>query len=73
MLTPLAIQVGMSPWIIAIVVFTAGNTWTLFFQNTPYVVAFYATGGDFVNHNQMVKLSVAYMVISIVGLLICVQ
>jgi divalent anion:Na+ symporter, DASS family len=72
MLTPLALQAGMSPWIIGIIVYAAGNTWTVFFQNTPYVAAFYATGGDFVNHSQMVKLSVAYMVICIVGLLICV-
>jgi DASS family divalent anion:Na+ symporter len=50
----------------------AGNTWTVFYQNAPYVTAYYAVGGDMVNHGQIAKLSVAYMVISIIGLLICV-
>jgi len=72
MLGPLAVQAGMSPWIVGMVVYVAGNTWTAFYQNAPYVAAFYAVGGDMVDHGQIAKLSVAYMVISMIGLLACV-
>ena len=72
MLSPLAMQAGISPWIVGMVVYVAGNTWTVFYQNAPYVAAFYAVGGDMVNHGQIAKLSVVYMVISIIGLLVCV-
>ena len=72
MLAPLAIQAGFNPWIIGMVVYVAGNTWTVFYQNAPYVGAFYAVGGDMVNHGQIAKLSVAYMAISLIGLLACV-
>lgn len=72
MLGPLASQAGMSPWVVGLVVYTAGNTWTVFYQNAPYVAAFYAVGGDMVNHGQIAKLSVAYMIINIIGLLACV-
>jgi DASS family divalent anion:Na+ symporter len=72
MLGPLAIQSGISPWVVGMVVYVAGNTWTVFYQNAPYVAAFYAVGGDMVNHGQIAKMSVAYMIISIIGLLVCV-
>jgi len=73
MLTPLAIQAGMNPWIVGVVVYVAGNTWTVFYQNAPYVAGFYAAGGkDFVDHGPVAKMSWAYMVISIIGLLLCV-
>ena len=72
MLGPQAIQSGFSPWVVGMVLYVAGNTWTVFYQNAPYVAAFYAVGGDMVNHGQIAKLSVAYMIISIIGLLACV-
>ncbi len=72
MLGPLAVQSGISPWVVGMVVYVAGNTWTVFYQNAPYVAAFYAVGGDMVNHGQIAKMSVAYMIISIIGLLACV-
>ncbi len=72
MLAPLAAQTGINPWIVGIVVYAAGNTWTVFYQNAPYIAAFYATGGDLVDHSQMVKLSVAYMIISLIGFMACI-
>lgn len=72
MLMPMAQASGMSPWIIGMIVYTTGNTWNVFYQNAPYVAAFYATGGDFVTHGSQVKMSVAYMIICVLGLLACV-
>ena len=72
MLMPLAAQSGITPWIVGMIVYAAGNTWTVFYQNAPYVAAFYATGGEFVSHGPQAKLSVIYMIICTVGLLICV-
>lgn len=72
MLTPMAQASGISPWVIGIIVYAAGNTWTVFYQNAPYIAGYYATGGDFINHNSQIKMSVAYMIICTVGLLACV-
>ena len=71
--TPLASQSGISPWILGMVIYTTCNTWTLFYQNTPYVAAYYAAGGtELVSHGQVAKLSVAYMIFCVIGLLLCV-
>lgn len=71
MLTPFAMQAGVNPWIVGIIVFASMNVWNVFYQNTTYLAAFYAAQGA-VEHKHMVKLSVAYMIISLLGFLISV-
>jgi DASS family divalent anion:Na+ symporter len=71
-LSPLVITHGMHPWIIAFVSFAASNIWFLFFMNSYYLLSFYGTGGEMVEHRQMIKLSGAYAVIAIVGFLVSV-
>ncbi len=72
-LTPFAIKVGIHPWVMGFTTFVAINVWVMMYQNAQYLVAFYgANGGDMVSHKQMVKLSVAYMVVSIIGLCVSV-
>jgi anion transporter len=71
-LSPLVITHGMHPWIIAFVSFAASNIWFLFFMNSYYLLSFYATGGEMVEHRQMIKLSAAYAAVAIVGFLVSV-
>ena len=73
LLTPFALRAGISPWIMAFTAYVAINVWTVMYQNIQYVTAFYlAANGELVTHRQMVKLSVAYMIISIIGLLVSI-
>ncbi|HWR05738.1 SLC13 family permease [Sporomusa sp.] len=73
LLTPLALKEGISPWIMGFTSFVAINVWILMYQNAQYLVAFFgAAGGEMVNHRQMIKLCVAYMIISIIGLLVSI-
>ncbi len=71
-LTPFSVQAGISPWVMAFAVFVAVNVWYVSYHNASFLVGFYATGGDLVTHKQTIKLSIAYMVVSIIGLLVSV-
>lgn len=72
-LTPFAIKAGIHPWVMGFTAFVAINVWIMMYQNAQYLVAFYgANGGEMVTHKQMIKLSVAYMVVSIIGLWVSV-
>jgi DASS family divalent anion:Na+ symporter len=71
-LVPLAAAHGINPWIIAVVVFASTNTWFAFYQNSTYLCAFYATGGEMVKHRQMVRLAAIYVAVSTLGLLLSV-
>lgn len=73
LLSPFAVKAGISPWIIAFTSYVAINVWTVMYQNIQYVTAFYLSGnGELVSHKQMIKLSVAYMVISLIGIMVSV-
>jgi hypothetical protein len=41
-------------------------------MNSYYLLSFYGTGGEMVEHRQMIKLSFAYAMIAIVGFLVSV-
>lgn len=71
-LTPLVTIHGMHPWIIAFVSFASSNIWFFFFMNSYYLLSFYGTGGEMVEHRQMIKLSFAYAMIAIVGFIVSV-
>lgn len=71
-LSPLAIAHGMHPWVIAFVSVACANIWFLFYLNAWFVLAFYGTGGDMVEHRKLVKLSFAYAAIAIIGFLVSV-
>ncbi|WP_371374216.1 SLC13 family permease [Sporomusa aerivorans] len=71
-LTPFSIQAGINPWVTAFVIFVAVNVWYTFYQNASFLVAYYATGGDMVEHKHTVKMCVVYMAVSLLGLLISV-
>ncbi len=72
LLTPFVTQAGISPWIPAFIIFVAGNTWCVPYQNAGFLVSYYATGGDMVTHGQTLKLAFVYMVTTVIGLLLSV-
>lgn len=72
LLAPFAINSGINPWVTGFIVFASVQVFNIAYQNSGYLAAFYATGGEMVSHRQMVKMSIAYMIISCVGLLTCV-
>lgn len=73
LLTPFAVKAGINPWVMAFASYVAVNVWTVLYQNIQYITAFYLAGnGELVRHKQMIKLSVAYMIISLIGILVSV-
>lgn len=66
---PVTAAQGIDPFIAAFTVYCAGNVWNVFYNSIVWVVGYYATGGDMVEFKEMRKFSIAYMIISIIGLL----
>jgi len=71
MIIPVASAAGYNPWVIGIVTYASMWVWHLLYQNGLYIPAFYAVEG-LVEQKQMAKLSVAYMIISILGFWACI-
>jgi DASS family divalent anion:Na+ symporter len=71
-LTPIAVQAGIHPWIIIFVAFCAGNIWLLKYQNTIYLCAQFATKGEMSDHLPMVKLCFVFMGVVIVGSIVSI-
>jgi len=72
-LGPIAMKMGIHPWVIGFSAYVAVNVWIFMYQNAQYLVALFAAdGGEMVTHNQNIKLSIAYMIISIIGLVISI-
>jgi len=72
LLAPFALNAGVNPWVTGFIVFASAQVFNIAYQNSGYLAGFYATGGEMVNHRQMAKMSIAYMIISCIGLLACV-
>lgn len=71
-LVPFAIQAGINPWIIAFIILTSINIWLAHYQNSTYLTAYYATDGVMVKHSQMAKMSLIYMLLSLLGLFLSI-
>jgi DASS family divalent anion:Na+ symporter len=71
-LLPAGNAVGIHPWVMAFVTFTAANTFIVKYQNIQYVpslvAAETAAGEEFVTHRQNVPFAAYYMVSNIVFL-----
>lgn len=68
LLLPFSESMSISPWVLAFVVYTSLNVWIVFYQNSIFLTSFYATGGEMVEHKQMIKLSIIYMLASLIAL-----
>ena len=73
MLVPFAVAAGINPWVVGITSYVSVMVWYLQYQNANFLSAFVAAGGEsMIPFKSTVKMSYAYMVISLVGLLISV-
>jgi DASS family divalent anion:Na+ symporter len=68
----LAALVGLDPFLLAFAVFTATQVWNLPFHNTAEIAARAATGGEMIEHKDIVKSSYAYMVINLAALMVSI-
>jgi len=66
---PIAAAQGIHPFVAAFTVYCASNIWNVFYQALVWLMAYYATGGDMVEFKEIRKFSIAYMFISIIGLI----
>jgi DASS family divalent anion:Na+ symporter len=72
-LAPFCLMGGMNPWIGGFIVYIMNMIWVVQFQNPHYVLAMTAAGGEEnINYRETIKFCFAYLVICVIGLLVCV-
>jgi di/tricarboxylate transporter len=68
-LVPLAPTLALHPWIVAFVVLSAANLWSVPYQFASYLAFASASDGHLFRHDQVRAFSVAYVLLSLGGLL----
>ncbi|MDR1649779.1 MAG: anion permease [Synergistaceae bacterium] len=72
-LAPFCVIGGMNPWIGGFIVYIMNMMWVVQFQNPQYVIAMTAAGGEEnIHYRETTKFCFAYLLITVMGLLICV-
>jgi DASS family divalent anion:Na+ symporter len=70
---PLMAAYGLHPMLIVFLTFTiAAGAFFLQYQNSAYIIAYYATGGEMLNKWHEIKLAVIYVVIAVLAHMISV-
>ena len=49
-MAPMAVSLGINPWVVGFAVYAMVNPWFLMYQNPIYMAAFYSVDGRMVNH-----------------------
>ena len=71
-LVPSASTVGLHPWVVAFVVLSAANLWSVPYQFASYLAFWSASDGYLFAHDQVRAFSVAYVLLSLCGLLVSI-
>jgi divalent anion:Na+ symporter, DASS family len=71
-LVPIAPTAGVDPWVIAFVVLSAANLWSVPYQFASYLAFWSASDGYLFAHDQVRTFSVAYVLLSLCGLLVSI-
>jgi di/tricarboxylate transporter len=71
-LVPIAPAVGLDPWVVAFVVLSAANLWSVPYQFASYLAFWSASDGYLFRHDQVRTFSVAYVLLSLGGLLVSI-
>jgi len=71
-LLPLAIDVGMSPWVIAMIILIASEVWFFRFQIDWHTLAFSTTEGKGFSYPLMCRINIFYAIAYIVALLLAI-
>lgn len=69
---PIAITLGINPWVIGMASYTVINVWFVQYQNPVYLAAFYSVDGKMAKNSKLAEYCILYTVIAIVCLLIAV-
>lgn len=69
---PIAITLGINPWVIGMASYTVINIWFVQYQNPVYLAAFYSVDGKMAKNSKLAEYCILYTVIAIVCLLIAV-
>ncbi len=71
-MVPMAISLGINPWVVGFTVYTMVNPWFMPYQNPIYLAAFYSVDGEMVDHGPMAAYCVLYLLICLIALMISV-
>ncbi len=71
-LVPIAPTVGLHPWVVAFVVLSAANLWSVPYQFASYLAFWSASDGYLFAHDQVRAFSIAYVLLSLCGLLVSI-
>lgn len=72
LMVPIAISVGISPWVVGAVVYAMVSPFFALYQNIIYMTAYYATDGEMVRQADMARYCAVYLCLSMAGLLVSV-
>jgi hypothetical protein len=70
--TPIAPTLGLHPWVVAFVVLSAANLWSVPYQFASYLAFWSASDGHLFAHDQVRTFSVAYVLLSLCGLVVSI-
>lgn len=70
-LSPIAVQLGLNPWVYCFIVYTSVCVFVVPYQHVQYLTAIACTG-DMFAIKDVTKFAVAYLVINVIGLLVSV-
>lgn len=71
-MVPLALTLGINPWVIGVCVYAVVNPWFVLYQNPIYLSAYYATEGKMAKQSSSAAYCAVYLAICIAGLLVSV-
>lgn len=71
-MVPMALSLGVNPWVVGFAVYAMVNPWFMMYQNPIYLAAFYSVDGRMVNHGPMAAYCGIYLAICLAGLLLSV-
>ncbi len=71
-MVPLALTLGISPWVVGVCVYAVVNPWFVLYQNPIYLSAYYATEGKMANQASSAAYCALYLAICTCGLLVSV-
>mgnify|MGYP001666336541 FL=1 len=71
-MAPMAVSLGINPWVVGFAVYAMVNPWFMMYQNPIYMAAFYSVDGRMVNHGPMAAYCGIYLAICLAGLLLSI-
>lgn len=68
-LVPLAVGVGINPWVVGFAVYCFVNPWFFLYQNPVYMAAYYSVNGSMTSEKCAAKYCVVYLVLCMIALI----